>query len=181
MARKKVMVILLIFLLLAAGLGVSDIVAKSQVKSKKTSIKTNTKKVYDYTYDFELNTLEGKKVKLSNFKGKIVILNFWTTWCPYCVKELPEMQALNQELVKQNKAVFFAVNLNEDSQTVSSFMNKKRFKMPVLMDLDGSIGNRFGVQGIPATFIIGKDGKILKNIVGSTTKQDILNIIKGMI
>lgn len=72
--------------------------------------------------DFSLKDLDGKTVKLSDYKGKIVILNFWAVWCKYCKQEMPDLNEFNKELVKDNEAVTLAVDAQESSDTVKNYL-----------------------------------------------------------
>lgn len=154
--------------------------SKKVVVDLPANIETKDPKIenYDYTYDFELNNLDGQKVKLSDYKGKTVVINFWTTWCPYCVKELPDLQVLNEELKADNKAAFFAVNIQESKDLIQIFLERKALNIPVLLDLSGEVSNKYGVEGIPATFIIGPDGSIVQRFTGTITKEEVKQYIK---
>jgi thiol-disulfide isomerase/thioredoxin len=115
--------------------------------------------------DLSLPGLDGKKTSLSSLRGKVVFLNFWATWCPPCRAEMPSIEKLWTELKGQDFAVM-AVDQGEAAQTVSAFLKKNAYSFPAYLDADGEAGSLFGVQGIPTTFIIGKDGKALARVVG---------------
>jgi thiol-disulfide isomerase/thioredoxin len=115
--------------------------------------------------DFTLTSLEGKKVKLSSFKGKVVFLSFWATWCGPCKAELPSVQAMYQKL-KGKGLELLAVDVMEDRKTVSDFLQANGMSFPVLLDSDGSVGGTYGSGSIPTNFIIDRSGKILARIVG---------------
>lgn len=115
--------------------------------------------------DFSLTGLDGRKVSLSSFKGKVVFLNFWATWCPYCINEMPSIGKL-WTAMKGRDFVVMAVDVGETAATVSAFIKKNGMEFPVYLDPQGRVGDLLGVQGIPATFIIGKDGKVLARVVG---------------
>ena len=116
--------------------------------------------------DFTLTLLNGGNATLSAYKGKTLILNFWATWCPPCRAEMPSMETLYQRYKGQGLEIL-AVNIGENADTVQQFMQKNGFTFPVPLDLDSRIGAKYGIEAIPTTFIIDKEGKIIGRIVGS--------------
>jgi peroxiredoxin len=117
--------------------------------------------------NFTLSTLKGEEISLSDYKGKIIFLNFWATWCPPCRKEMPSMQTLHEQM-QGNPFAMIAVNLQEEKPTVEQFITDKGYTFPVLLDSTGEVGGAmYGVQSIPTTYIIGKDGEILARLVGT--------------
>lgn len=115
--------------------------------------------------DFTAPGMDDKPVKLSDFKGKVVVVDFWATWCPPCVAGLPHLDAL-QAKHKEGDFVVLAVNQQEDKPTVRKFMEAKKLTLQVLFDAQGDIAKKYGVTGIPQTVVIGKDGKVIKVTVG---------------
>lgn len=116
--------------------------------------------------DFTLNDLSGNPVRLSNFKGKIVFLNFWTTWCPDCRIEMPSMQKLHERF-KDKDFVMITVSLKEPAQRVKEFFNQNRLTFIGLLDSNGEVGGRLGIRSIPTTFIIDRNGNISGTVIGS--------------
>ncbi len=112
--------------------------------------------------DFELETLEGEPFKLSDSRGKeVVVLDFWATWCGPCIKAMPSVMAAVDEF--EGKGVrLVAVNQQEAAGKVSKFLEAKGWDLQVALDDDARspVSSKFGVTGIPTTFIIGKDGKV---------------------
>src|SRR5690349_13268150 len=84
--------------------------------------------------DFSLKDLNGNTVNLSDYKGKNVILNFFTTWCTYCRQEMPEFDELNKSLEKENKAVILAVDVQEDESTVKNYVSENKLTLKFLLD-----------------------------------------------
>jgi len=115
--------------------------------------------------DFTLESLDGRKVALSSFKGKLVFLSFWATWCPPCRKEMPELQAAYEKL-KTRGFVIVAVDLAEKKSTAADFIKKAGYTFPVLLDTDGRVGSAYGASSIPTNYIIDRGGKILARKVG---------------
>jgi len=116
--------------------------------------------------DFSLTVLSGGSARLSDYKGKVVILNFWATWCPPCVAEMPSMENLYKQY-KDKGVEILAVDLRENVNTVRQFINNNGYTFPVLLDRDGRVGGLYGVEAIPTTYIIDREGKIAGRIVGS--------------
>jgi thiol-disulfide isomerase/thioredoxin len=117
--------------------------------------------------DFTLKNQNNEEVSLSSFKGQIVFLNFWATWCPPCKKEMPSMQALHETL-EDEEFMMLAVNLQEDPQKVKDFLDKNGYTFPVLMDTQGKVGGRlYEVKSIPTTYILDKNNNILARVVGT--------------
>lgn len=116
--------------------------------------------------DFELNGLDGKTYKLSGMRGKVVLINFWATWCKYCVKEIPSLNRLYNAF-KEGGLVVLGISVDRSPLTVETFLQKNSVTYPVLMDLDGKVFVRtYTVIGLPTTFLINKDGYIVEKLIG---------------
>ena len=115
--------------------------------------------------EIKLENLNGKHVNISDFKGKIVFLNFWTTWCPDCRDEMPEMEKLFKQF-KEDDFVMVTINLKESSDKVSAFYEKHKLTFNALLDSDGNVGVAFGIRSIPTTFILDKQGGLLGKAMG---------------
>jgi thiol-disulfide isomerase/thioredoxin len=115
--------------------------------------------------DFTLDTLGGGKTSLSSYKGKLVFLNFWATWCGPCNIELPAITALYNKL-KAKGLVVVGVDLAEKKDTVSTFVQKKGLPYPILLDASGAVGAQYGTASIPTTYIIDRNGRILGRKIG---------------
>jgi peroxiredoxin len=116
--------------------------------------------------DFTFPGLDGKKVSLSDYKGKVVLVNIWATWCPPCVDEMPSMEKLYQKFKGQNFEIL-AVSIDASGlKAVAPFMRKFNLTFPALIDSKGAINAVYGVTGVPESFIIDKQGILTKKIVG---------------
>ncbi|WP_028551811.1 redoxin domain-containing protein [Paenibacillus sp. UNC451MF] len=119
--------------------------------------------------DFELTTLEGTKAKLSDYKGKKVLINFWATWCPPCRVEMPVMQQFYSEY-KDKNVVILSVDAThtEASQTVvASFQRHWGLTFPLVLDVDGQVGKTYQVSAYPATYVLDEQGVIRKKHQGA--------------
>ena len=115
--------------------------------------------------EFTLQSLDGSNVSLSSYKGKLVFLSFWATWCGPCKQELPSVQALYEKL-KGKGFVILAVDIMEDRKTVSDFVKANAMTFPVLLDASGSVGRDYDAGSIPTNYLLDRNGKILARIVG---------------
>ena len=116
--------------------------------------------------DFTLPFLNGESASLSSFKGKVVLLNFWATWCPPCRAEMPSMETLYQRFNSRGFEIL-AVNLRETPAVVRQFIQNGGYTFPIMMDRDGRTGAIYGIEAIPTSFIIDRQGKIIGRLVGS--------------
>ena len=116
--------------------------------------------------DFSLPLLAGGNATLSSFKGKVVILNFWATWCPPCRVEMPSMEILFQRFNAQGLEIL-AVDIGENASTVQQFIRSAGYTFPVLLDSANRVSSVYGIEAIPTTYIIDREGKIIGRVIGS--------------
>jgi cytochrome c biogenesis protein CcmG/thiol:disulfide interchange protein DsbE len=109
--------------------------------------------------DFALQTLDGHTVRLSDYRGYVVVLNTWATWCPPCRAEMPDLEAYYREH-QGDGFVVLAVNSQESADTVAAFLEEHDFTFPVLLDPDGIVLSRYGIRGLPTSFFIDRDGMV---------------------
>lgn len=127
--------------------------------------------------DFTLNNMNGEEVKLSDYQGKLVYLNFWATWCGYCDQEMPDLQALNTE---NDDLVVLAVNVREDKELVQSYLDEGGYDFPVLLDEEGEITAKYLVAGMPTTYFINSEGILLDRYPGMMEKEQMEEILGKM-
>lgn len=114
---------------------------------------------------FTLKDLNGNQIRISDFRGKIVFLNFWTTWCPYCRVEMPSMEKLHKEMGDKPFAIV-GVDLQESASKVKTFFKKYKLTFISLLDSKGTVGEQFGVRSIPTSFLLDKSGRIIAKAIG---------------
>lgn len=132
---------------------------------------------------FALPDLEGNMVNLADYKGKVVLLNIWATWCPPCVEEMPSMEKLYQEL---NDEGFEIVAVSVDAsgaKTVLPFMRKHQLTFPALTDTEGTTKLLYHTTGVPESFLIDKDGVIAEKVIGprNWASPDAIEYIRDLI
>ena len=114
--------------------------------------------------DFTLFTPEGESFTLSALQGNVVLLNFWATWCSPCREEKSSLKALYQRFKDQGLEII-AVNIMEKPDAVLDFIQLYSLSYPVLLDRDGRVGITYGVQGVPTSYLINREGKIVLRLV----------------
>ncbi len=117
--------------------------------------------------DFTLEDMDGKSYTLSSLRGKVVMVNFWATWCPPCREEIPSMETVYQAL-RNEDFIVLAINQWESPDHVFSYMGQLDVypNFPILFDRDSSISVAFGVQGLPTTLLIDKQGRVVYRAMG---------------
>jgi thiol-disulfide isomerase/thioredoxin len=115
--------------------------------------------------EVQLKDQNGRLTSLSEFRGKIVFINFWTTWCLACVIEMPSMEKLHQKF-KDKDFVMLGINLQESDAIVLKFFKDLKLTFTTLLDSTGDVGTAFRIRGIPTTFILDKNGIIIGKVMG---------------
>lgn len=115
--------------------------------------------------DFQLPSLDGQVVALSNLRGKPVLINFWATWCGPCREEMPYLQQIYDGWSDQG-LVLLTIDIQESPATIREFMQNHNLTLPVLLDSRGSVTQRYNIIGIPTTFLIDKEGIIQAKKIG---------------
>ncbi|MFJ8234821.1 redoxin domain-containing protein [Ureibacillus sp. NPDC094379] len=131
--------------------------------------------------ELELQTLEGETIRLSDYKGKKVILNFWATWCPPCKAEMPHMQSFYDE--HQEEVEVIAVNLtsrDNGKAALQSFIDSYELTFSIPLDEEGIYGNRYNIITIPTTYIIDSNGKLTQRVVGPMDQQMMEKVVNSV-
>lgn len=131
--------------------------------------------------DFELYTLDGQKVRLSDYKGRRVIVNFWATWCPPCREEMPDMQKF-YERYKDAGIEILAVNLLESGskEETGAFIKEFDIQFPVLLDEKGQVSSVYKATAIPTSYLIDSNGIVQHKIIGAMSYNWMVNQVTRM-
>lgn len=125
--------------------------------------------------NFTLTDLHGKTYTLSALRGKVVLVNFWATWCPPCRVEMPALDRIYQRFQSQGLVVLSITD--EKPSTVSAFLGRAEYHPPVLIDAGDKVHNLFHVQGIPHTFVFDRKGKLVGQAIDERTEQQFLALL----
>ena len=131
--------------------------------------------------DFELSDLDGNPYRLSDYRGQVVIVNFWATWCPPCRAEMPSMQRAWAHLEKEG-VLMLGINVGEDEDTVFQFTADYPVEFPLLMDRDSQVINQWPVRGLPTTLVVGPEGTIVYRAIGAREWDDatLLDLVRAL-
>jgi peroxiredoxin len=132
--------------------------------------------------DFSLEDLEGKMVNLRDHRGRVLLLNFWATWCPNCRQERPSLNALYNQYQSQD-FVLFRIDSKESRETVLKFLEKEPSQVPILLDIKGKVERLFGVWAHPTTYLIDRQGIVRYRSVGAVdwTTPEVKGIIEQVL
>jgi peroxiredoxin len=125
--------------------------------------------------DFALPDLSGKTWTLKGLPGKVVVLNFWATWCPPCRKEMPDLESLYQQFKNQG-LVILAIS-DEDAGKVQPFITQQKVTYPILLDQTREVNELFQIQGIPKTFVYDRGGKLVAQSIDMRTRRQFLDML----
>jgi peroxiredoxin len=116
--------------------------------------------------DFSVPDLRGQVFRLSAFRGRVVLVNLWTTWCAPCRQEMPSMELLYQKLKGRDFALLAVSQDEEGKRAVAPFVEEMKITFPVLVDPEHQVGDRYAVTGYPETFVIDRNGKVVEHVIG---------------
>ncbi|WP_050179909.1 redoxin domain-containing protein [Domibacillus robiginosus] len=180
MYKKWLGIVLIILLIGLAGFRLYEDRKKVTDIGEKGIAVTNDKNgiaVGEKAPDFNLETPEGKKVKLSDYEGKKVFLNFWATWCPPCKDEMPHMQAFYEE--KADNVEILAVNIEESAVKAKDFADQYDLTFPVPLDESGDISEAYDIYTIPTTYVLNEDGTVHQKVVGPMDESMMRELIRS--
>ena len=184
--NTKMIIIIAIMAVVILALGFTFIGADNgQKKEVKAQQKTEQKQVaaptsqYPAAPDFTLQDIKGNDVTLSSYKGKVVFVNFWATWCPPCRREIPAFIELKDELGEKGFTVLGIVVDPREFDKVAPYADKMGMNYPVLLDKNGVSNLYGGISSIPTTFVVNREGKVVERIVGSRPKDVFRQVIQA--
>lgn len=145
--------------------------AASNPQSKEQIESSTIAKEGSVAPDFTVEMFDGTKVRLSELRGKVVLVNFWATWCPPCREELTRVQKDIIERFADQEFVFLPISRGEEYQTVAAFRKRMDYNFAMGLDPDQKIFRRYAKNYIPRNFLIDRDGKIVMASIGYDTKE----------
>jgi peroxiredoxin len=163
--------VILVFLLLACSNNKEKPQEKGEIKEKSTFIEVA---------DFTLPTLDSDRISLSDFKGKVIILDFWSTWCAPCRVEMPGFVELQKEYGEMGLQILGVSLDGGRKEDVVEFCERYYVNYPILMD-NGKVARRFGVTAIPTTYIIDREGNFFKKYIGAREKETFKSDIEELL
>jgi len=121
--------------------------------------------------DFRLQDTAGHAVELSSLRGEALVLHFWASWCPHCLAEMPLLDQMHRELAARGVRVL-AINLGERPGRVNRYLKEHGLELPVLLDSRGKVAEAYGVVGLPASFLVDPEGRIVQRVsMGSLDRE----------
>lgn len=125
----------------------------------------------DLTPDFVLSTLGSKEIARRDFRQRVVVVNFWATWCPPCVEETPSLEKFASEMRNEGVTVI-GISVDRDEAALAKFAADYHLTFPIARDPDQAVASRFGTFKFPETYILDRQGKVAEKIIGATDWQD---------
>lgn len=186
MARRKYqkrsawsMVVMAIVALLVCAAMLFGNTFKVKAQDRPTPEQATLVKVGQKAPAFEVEMFDGSTVKLADLKGKVVLLNFWATWCPPCRAELACVEKGLIEKFKGQDFVFLPVSRGEKRETVAAFREKMGYSFPMGLDSDSRVYKEYATSYIPRNFLIDKNGNVVKVSIGYT-EEEFAELIKAI-
>lgn len=131
--------------------------------------------------DFNLKDQYGVVHSLENYKGKVIFLNFWATWCPPCKKEMPDVESIYKEYGENKKDVVILGVNSEKENEVKKFLKDKGYTFPTVIDENSEVMRKYFIQAFPTSFVIDKEGNVYGYVMGGLTKEQIKQVIEEVL
>lgn len=156
-------------------------VQPEQVSSLRPDIQLNSFRGNPLPPAIDLKDASGQKIRLAEYRGKVTVVNFWASWCPPCVAEIPSLNRLREKMQGQPFELI-SINYAESPEKIREFMRQVSVEFPVLLDPDGKVSQQWNVIGFPSTFVIGKDGKIHYGVNAAIhwDTPEVINTLKAL-
>lgn len=171
----------ILFLLILFGFSIIGCGKKEKVEpEKRTNPPVEKRESSQLAPNFDLTSTDGKNIKLSDYRGKVVIVDFWATWCPPCRKGIPDLIDLQKQFKKN--LVVIGISLDQDTKSdVVPFVKKYGINYPVVYGTNQVIMDYGSINAIPTSFVINKEGKIVDKHVGLVPKSEYESKIKEIL
>jgi peroxiredoxin len=159
--RDKLGVVLLVFVAFLVLQRLGYLLRAPAISSEETQVREA------FPIDFALPDLQDQTIRLSDLRGQVVLLNFWATWCPPCRAEMPSMQSLYQDYRGKGFEILAISSDTRGEEVVAPFVDRLGLTFPVLLDPRDSVGTRIGVRGIPTSYLLDKQGRVVGLDIGA--------------
>jgi peroxiredoxin len=138
--------------------------------------------VDDTAPDFSITADNGRTISRSDFGGKLLVLNFWATWCPPCIQELPSLDEFQRELANQG-VVVLGVSVDKDEKAYKRFLDRAKVSFVTARDPENKINAQYGTFKYPESYIINRDGKVVMKIINATdwTDEKMVSYVKSLL
>ena len=178
--KKKFPISILVLALIAAlfGFGTGVIIISSRPTSDNPVIVLPTSNVHGLAEgspapDFTLKTFAGQDVSLKELRGKRVLINFWASWCPPCLRETPDLKAAYNQLREEN-VTFIGIGTQDETDKLKQFSDENSLSYTIVEDPKGTVGDSYGVLGLPTTILLDSQGIVRKVFTGPITKDQVI-------
>jgi peroxiredoxin len=128
---------------------------------------------------FSTTNLAGAMLSLEDFRGRVVVLNFWATWCPPCRVEMPELDAYQAEM--GDRMVVLGIDMGEPATVIAPFIREYGLRFPILLDESGAIATTYSVTGLPTSIILDRGGIIRERVVGAMTRDGLARRVESLL
>ena len=176
MKNNKLTILGIVLVFVVAGI---FFIANNDEKEKEVVQQSNVEEIVlekgKEVPNFTLTDLDGNDVNLNDYRGKIVLLNFWATWCKYCDEEMPDLEKIYSE---NDDVVILAVNVKESQRKVSKYIEEGEYTFPVLLDGNGDLAKVYYVSSFPSTYFVSKDGLLVGAVPGMLTYDQMEQILE---
>ncbi len=179
------LIVLLVFSLLGVGAAALVIGASNAQLTNSTANNTPARRVLRENTpapDFTLTTLEGATIKLSDYQGRRIMLNFWASWCAPCLAETPDLVSAYNNLLKQGESdiLFVGIGVNDDIQNLRKFAENNRVPYLIVNDPTSVVADAYGVIAMPITVFIDEKGLVYRKFIGAVKQQQVMDVFKEM-
>lgn len=179
------LIVLLVFSLLGVGAAALVIGASNAQLTSSTANNTPARRVLRENTpapDFTLTTLEGANIKLSDYQGRRIMLNFWASWCAPCLAETPDLVSAYNNLLKQGESdiLFVGIGVNDDIQNLRKFAENNRVPYLIVNDPTSVVADAYGVIAMPITVFIDEKGLVYRKFIGAVKQQQVMDVFKEM-
>lgn len=162
-------ILILLVLLLLAGCSTVNEEAGNPPQQKKLAP------------EFMLTTMDRQEIELSDYRGKWLLMNFWTSWCPPCKEEAPVLQKLQERYEGQLKVLGVNLTYQDDRKEVAEFLEENGVKYDIVLDKFGEVSKLYQVQALPTLFFISPDGEMVKTFAGALSEEQFIKEIDGLL